>query len=120
MVPAVPVDSSDGDLAFLTAQEAARLLRIDVKTLRSSTAPYIKLGKNRRYTKPLLKQWQAEEALKCQVQRAAADAAPRSRGSSISRAVPAHRNGKLISASEVVDFAKVAGLKPRKLPQHLP
>jgi len=106
----------DPDLALLTAIEAAKLLRVDTKTLRRMGVTFIRGGGSKRYyTVALLRAWQAERAVKCQQ-----DDANRSQASNISRGVRVRRTGTSTSRSTVVDFEKALGLRPRKTPPHSP
>jgi hypothetical protein len=48
---------STADLRLLTAQKAAAILAVDVKTFRSMGVDFIRVRKSKRYTVPLLRAW---------------------------------------------------------------
>ena len=88
-------NAGDDELALLTAQEAARLLRVDPKIFRQMGVTFILVGKTKRYTRPLLRQWQSERATRCPVQDPAGGVRRRSRASNTSSVAGGRRDRQI-------------------------
>jgi hypothetical protein len=115
----MPSASDMDDLMLLTAQQAAALLGVDPKTLRRWGPPYVQMpGGARRFRRSALRVWieqHQQEGTSAAVV-AAAVSRSRARARNAWSGWKAVARGRSNSASTVLDFAEVAGLRPRKPP----
>ncbi len=98
------------DLTLLTANAAAAILGVDVKTFKKMAVPYILAGRSRRYTRQGLQMWLERSLVDPYGEQFTAGTSVKSRGSNTSRAAPTARSGISASKSEVVEFAKLLAL----------
>lgn len=113
---ATPADVAD--LAFLTAEAAAKILDIDAKTFRRLGVDYILVGNSKRYTVPGIRAWQERSIQTCpSSQREGPDGKQkRSQGRNTSLPGRGQRRSTTTSLSTVIDFARVAGLRTEQPP----